>query len=178
MIRHLSFSKARGTAASGVLACVAICAAGCANPFLANYAGERWPRTREAAVVERAPAPDHVRWIGHSEFDAFEVLDDAAAIAAARAVGADLVEWDDHSIGDRVKWSSSPVLTNQWDGRMFNPATPVRQTEYRYEARFYRSDALGGAALSGQRDGDVEVEAPTSATDATRPVPKHDEPVP
>lgn len=126
--------------------------AGCANRFLQNYAGERWPQTREARVVDAAPAPNGVRWIGYSEFDAFDVLDDAAAIAAAKAVGADLVEWDDHSIGDRVKWSSSPVLTNQWDGRMFNPPEPMRATEYRYEARFYRSDALGGEVLSGRRE--------------------------
>ena len=142
--RHLTMAAILGTALLG----------GCTNPFAAHYVGERWPATSEARVVEQAPSPDGVRWIGHSEFDSFDMLTDAEAIAAARRVGADLVEWDDHSIGDRVKWSSSPVLWNQWDGKMFNPPEAMRQTEYRYEARFYRSDDLGGTLLSGRRDVD------------------------
>ncbi|MGA0286330.1 MAG: hypothetical protein ACO3YY_09360 [Phycisphaerales bacterium] len=140
---------------------------GCSNPFASHYVGERWPATSTARVLEQAPSPDGVRWIGHSEFDSFDVLTDAEAITAARQVGADLVEWDDHSIGDRVKWSSSPVLWNQWDGKMFNQPEAMRQTEYRYEARFYRSDSLGGRIISGRRDVDESSEPDTR--DENRP---------
>lgn len=130
--------------------------AGCANPFVEHYRGERWPTTRSAEVVLETPPSSDVRWIGHSTFDSFDPVSSAQAIAAAEAVGADRVEWHDQNLGLRKQWTSSPVLWNQWDGQMFNPAVPIERNEKRYDARFYRSKSLGGEAISGQFDPDAE----------------------
>ena len=130
--------------------------AGCANPFLEHYQGERWPATRSAEIVLETPPSNEVRWIGHSTFDSFDAVSSAQAVAAAEAVGADRVEWHDQNLGLQKQWTSSPVLWNQWDGQMFNPAVPIERNERRYDARFYRSNSLGGAAISGQFDPQAE----------------------
>ena len=138
----------------------------CTNPFLSNYVGERWPSVPAVELLDKPPAPETARWIGHSNFDSFDALTNQQAIAAARQVGADLVEWKDESLGEKVRWSSSPVLTNQWDGNMFNAPMANRQQEFRYEARFFRSKAIGGQAISGVN--------PAPPADAPKqPVPDH-----
>lgn len=140
--------------------------AACTNPFLASYEGEKWPAVTAVELLDKPPSPETARWIGHSNFDSFDTLTDAQAIAAARQVGADLVEWKDESLGEKVRWSSSPVLTNQWDGNMFNAPMANRQQEFRYEARFFRSKAIGGQAISGVN--------PAPPADAPKPpVPDH-----
>ena len=60
--------------------------AGCANPFVEHYRGERWPTTRSAEVVLETPPSSDVRWIGHSTFDSFDPVSSAQAIAAAEAL--------------------------------------------------------------------------------------------
>lgn len=138
--------------------------AGCSNPFLAHYQGERWPKTASAEVVLAPPPAGEVRWIGHSTFDSFDPVSSAQAIAAAESVGADRVEWHDQSLGLQKQWTSSPVLWNQWDGQMFNPAVPIERNENRYEARFYRSNALGGAAISGHFEPESEAKPDAAST--------------
>jgi hypothetical protein len=135
--------------------------AACSNPFLEHYQGERWPKTSSAEVVLETPSASEVRWIGHSNFDSFDAVTSSQAVAAAETVGADRVEWHDQNLGLRKQWTSSPVLWNQWDGQMFNPAVPIERNERRFEARFYRSKSLGGRAISGEPE--------PSAKDAAAP---------
>jgi hypothetical protein len=130
--------------------------AACSNPFLEHYQGERWPKTSLAEVVLETPPASEFRWIGHSNFDSFDPVSSAQAVAAAEAVGADRVEWHDQNLGLQKQWTSSPVLWNQWDGQMFNPAVPIERNEKRYDARFYRSKSLGGAATSGEPEPSAE----------------------
>lgn len=157
--------KTSRSAACPLVAALPLLAA-CSNPFLEHYQGERWPATRAAEVVLGPPPSSDVRWIGHSTFDSFDPATSAQAIAAAEAVGADKVEWHDENLGLQKQWTSSPVLWNQWDGQMFNPAVPIERNEKRYDARFYRSKSLGGEAISGDFEPEADV---TPSGDATPP---------
>lgn len=120
---------------------------GC-NPFIANYSGERWPPVSSASVVMQPPSPQSARWIGHADFTTTQVVGDADAIAAAKQVGADLVEWSDRDLGQTLEWTSVPVYMNAWSGQMVSAPVPVMREQYRYSARFFRSSGLGGAPTS------------------------------
>lgn len=133
---------------------------GC-NPFLTNYSGERWPPVKSAQVVMQPPSPEAARWIGRADFTSTGQFHDSEAIAAAEQVGADLVEWSDRDLGKTLQWTSQPVYVNTWRGNaygwgpyggwggtMASVPVPVVEEQYRYQARFYRSKALGGEPVS------------------------------
>lgn len=132
---------------------------GC-NPFLSNYSGEKWPPVAAASVVMQSPSPETVRWIGRADFTTTQVVGDADALAAARKVGADLVEWSDRDLGQTLEWTSVPVYTNAWSGQMASVPLPVMREQYRYSARFFRSDSLGGAPLSAPSGSETPREVP------------------
>lgn len=129
------------------IAAVSFGLSGC-NPFMSNYSGEKWPPVPAASVVMQAPSPQSARWIGHADFTTTQVVGDADAIAAAKQVGADLVEWSDRDLGQTLEWTSVPVYMNAWSGQMVNAPVPVMREQYRYSARFFRSSSLGGAPTS------------------------------
>ena len=113
------------------------------NPFLVNYSGEKLPKVKTVQVVMTAPDPDSVRWIGRSDFTSTRELKDAQAISAAKQVGADIVEWSDKDAGTRLEWTSAPVSYNAWTGNVASIPLPVVRSQFRYQARFYRSKSLG-----------------------------------
>jgi hypothetical protein len=129
------------------LAAISLGLLGC-NPLIANDSGERWPPVSAASVVVQAPTPQSVRWIGHADFTTTGVVGDADAIAAARQVGADLVERSDRDLGQTLEWTSVPVHMNAWSGQMANAPVPVMREQCRCSARFFRSNSLGGAPTS------------------------------
>lgn len=113
------------------------------NPFLVNYSGEKLPKVKTVQVVMTAPDPDSVRWIGRSDFTSTRELKDAQAISAAKQVGADIVEWSDKDAGTKLEWTSAPVSYNAWTGNVASIPLPVVRSQFRYQARFYRSKSLG-----------------------------------
>ena len=113
------------------------------NPFLANYSGEKMPKVKTVQVVMTAPDPDSVRWIGRSDFTSTRELKDQQAINAAKQVGADIVEWSDKDAGTKLEWTSAPVSYNAWTGNVGSIPLPVVRSQFRYQARFYRSKSLG-----------------------------------
>lgn len=143
--------------AAACLPCLTAC-----NPFLGNYSGERWPGVDSSRVVMETPSPGSARWIGRSDFTSTGHYGDAEALAAARTVGADLVEWRDRDLGSTLRWTTRPVAVEGWRGSAFGCGpygpwgrtvaevpVPVVEQAYRYQARFYRSNVLGGAPLDG-----------------------------
>ena len=145
----------------------ALVLAGC-SPFLNHYSGERWPKVKSAHVVMQAPSPDDVRWIGRSDFTSTRQLHDGDAIAAAKAVGADKVEWSDADDGKKLEWTSVPVAWNVWQGKAGFIPVPVVKEQFRYQARFYRSDSLGGDAISTGAGDAVSKTVPPAHTGETR----------
>jgi len=142
-------------------AAVSLCLLGC-NPFLGNYSGERWPEVAAARVVMDPPSPETARWIGRSDFTTTGHYGDAAALEAARRVGADLVEWHDRDLGATLSWTSEPAAIGGWRGSAFgfgpdrawadpvvDMPVPIVEQEDRYQARFYRSKSLGGEPRPG-----------------------------
>ena len=89
---------------------------GC-NPFLNHYSGERYPPVKKATVVMEPPSPEKVDWIGRADFTIDRKVGDAQAIAAAKQVGADIVEWSDADAGASLEWTSAPVAMNAWKTR-------------------------------------------------------------
>jgi len=135
------------------------CLLGC-NPFLGSYSGERWPEVAAARVVMDPPSPETARWIGRSDFTTTGHYGDAAALEAARRIGADLVEWHDRDLGATLSWTSEPTAIGGWRGSAFgygpdrawadpvvDVPVPIVEQEDRYQARFYRSKSLGGEPL-------------------------------
>jgi hypothetical protein len=147
------------TLTSAALAVLPLAMLGC-NPFLTNYSGEKWPPVSSAAVVMQAPSPQEARWIGRADFTTTQVVGDADAITAAKQVGADLVEWSDKDLGQTLEWTSVPVYMNAWNGQMVDAPVPVMREQYRYSARFFRSDSLGGTPRSSPAGGETPREVP------------------
>jgi len=130
------------------LAILALAAPCCSNPFLGSYVGERFPPVGSAAVITQPPSPQTARWIGRADFSTDAVIEPSQAIAAARAVGADLVEWSDRDTGTMLQWSSNTVSVSNWTGQISTAPMPVADTLFRCSARFYRSNSLGGSPLN------------------------------
>jgi hypothetical protein len=119
--------------------------AGCVtNPFLAGYTGERLDPVPAARVVTEEPAPGTAREIGKSGFQSTSgrTADESEAVEAARAVGADLVQWNAKQL-TREEWvESDPVYERRASGRgQFGSYYPIPGTRerWRYTARFWRS---------------------------------------
>ena len=126
--------------------------AGCVtNPFLAGYKGERLEPVPAARVVTEEPAPGTAREIGTSGFQSTSgrTADESEAIEAARAVGADLVQWNAKQL-TREEWvESDPVYERRASGRgQFASYYPIPGTRerWRYAARFWRSITSGEQA--------------------------------
>ena len=121
------------------------------NPFLNHYSGESWPPVKSARVVMEPPNPNSVRWIGRSDFVSERKLGDPAATSAAKQVGANIVEWSDTDAGTKLDWTDVPFSINAWTGKVGMIPLPVLHEQYRYQARFYRSDSLGGEPKEGSK---------------------------
>lgn len=131
------------------LACL-LTLGGC-NAFQQSYSGERWPAVASSRVVEEQPASTAATLIGQSTFVATEdQVGDDPAIACAKSVGADLVEWDKVDDGSVTQLESVPVFSGwNWHGGIgdIDIPIPVTKEQYRVHARFYRSRALGGSPI-------------------------------
>ena len=131
---------------------VAMLMLGGCNPFINHYSGEHYPPVKSAKVVMEPPSPDEVTWIGRAEFTIDRKVGDAQAIAAAKKVGADIVEWSDADAGASLEWTSAPVSMNAWKGQVGMIPLPVIKKQTRYQARFFRSDSLGGEPIKNAKD--------------------------
>ncbi|MBX3354404.1 MAG: hypothetical protein KF724_01745 [Phycisphaeraceae bacterium] len=131
----------------GALLSVVLAAGGCANPFLNHYQGTRAPRVSTAHVA--ILPPQNATLLGTSDFLIETVPGDPEAIAAAEAVGADIVQWD------RALLRQETTLHRQsLSGDGFTDGAPgAEATElpvvtegawYRIHARFWRSESRGG----------------------------------
>ena len=145
---------------------------GCAgvNQFDSSFVGERWPPVASAAVVADAPPDARARIIGESTFNTTnQFLGDDDARAAARAHGADLVRWERAWEGTATRLEAMPVYQSGIQNRgtfstyVFVPAS---KSMWRYFARYYRSNALGGTF-----DGYVGLPAKAPASTAPPPAP-------
>jgi len=125
-----------------ILAFVPLLAA-CGNPFLTNYRGARCPTLSSAHVAVQAPADATL--IGTSDFRTETAVGDVQAIGAARAVGADIVQWDRAFLRDDVVLDRNAALAGGMDDTTATGATapPGEGTWYRIHARFWRTNALG-----------------------------------
>ena len=132
------------------LPAVGLALVGC-NPFINHYSGERYPPVKTAKVVMEPPSPDKVDWIGRADFTIDRKVGDAQAIAAAKRVGADIVEWSDADAGASLEWTSAPVSMNAWKGEVGMIPLPVIKKQTRYQARFYRSESLGGEPIQNSK---------------------------
>jgi len=116
---------------------------GCSNPFLASYKGVRCPTVSTAHVSVRAPTDATL--IGRSDFVTDVALGNPEAIAAAEEVGADIVQWE-----RAFRRQDVALLRQSLAGDGLAPETiidlPVdaETNWYRFHARFWRSNALGG----------------------------------
>lgn len=134
-----------------VLTATGLILGGC-NPFINHYSGEHYLPVKTAKVVMEPPSPDTVKWIGRSDFTIERQVGDAQALAAAKKVGADIVEWSDSDAGNKLEWTSAPVSMNAWKGEVGMIPLPVIKKQFRYQARFYRSDSLGGEPIKNSKD--------------------------
>lgn len=143
----------RITRTACVLPIVAL-AACTSNPFLVAYRGDRLAPTASAAVVAEPPAADAAKELGTSTFATSDGRPgDAEAIAAARAVGADLVTWSKQQLS-RDQWvETDPVYDRRASGRgQFGTyvALPGSRERWNYDARFWRSVSAVPASPAAQ----------------------------
>jgi hypothetical protein len=148
----------------GIVLLLPLMLAAC-NPFVTNYSGEKWPAVKTATVVMTPPDPASVEWIGRSDFTSTATLRDVQAIAAAKEVGADFVEWSDTGAGKKLQWTSEPISVNAWSGNVGMIPLPVIRDEYRYQARFYRSKSLAGGGADFPRGHSMPEKVPPVKTD-------------
>ena len=125
---------------------------GCANPFLENYSGARFPATDHAVIM--MTHPEGQTPIGRSEFIATQMLGDREAIDAAKEVGANAVVWSKDYLNSTTDLTTrvQPVTSNTTTTIVgdVNAQVTTTQTDYqyipetrtnhwwRYEAAFYR----------------------------------------
>ena len=118
------------------------------NQFDSAFVGERWPPVASAAVVADAPPDSQARVIGESTFNTTnQFLGDSDACAAARAHGADLVRWERAWEGTATRLETMPIYQSGIQNRgTFSTYVfvPANKSMWRYFARYYRSNALGG----------------------------------
>ena len=130
----------------GMLGGLVLLAAGCSNPYLANYQGQKFPRTTSVVVVTTTPASEQAHLIGVSTFAATNDPGRDAAVAAAEDIGANMVQWDRSYQGTSTQLELQPIFGPYtsgaaWaeGGSMVDVEQPVREKWYRYHARFYRN---------------------------------------
>ena len=119
-----------------------------------------------ATVVMEPPSPEKVDWIGRADFTIDRKVGDAQAIAAAKQVGADIVEWSDADAGASLEWTSAPVSMNAWKGEVGMIPLPVIKKQTRYQARFYRSESLGGEPIQNPKSQPMPSKVPPVDADA------------
>ena len=115
-------------------ACALAALSSCANPFLENYSGTKFPVT-EQAVILMAPPQDQSP-IGRSAFIATQVLGDDEAIAAAQEVGATAVVWSKSYLNSTTDLTTrvQPVTSNTTTTIVgdVNAQVTTTQTDYQY----------------------------------------------
>lgn len=114
---------------------------GCSNPFMTHYQGDRCPVVPTAHVATQTPA--NATLIGTSNFRSDVAVGDAEALGAARAVGANIVQWDRAFLRDDVVLERTPTLAGGMSEVSTMAAEPEAGTWFRIHARFWRSNALG-----------------------------------
>jgi len=156
--------------------------AGCSNPFLANYHGARCPQVPSAHVA--TDPPQNATLIGTSDFKTEAALGDMEAIGAARAVGANIVQWDRAFLRDEVVLSRDAALAGGMDDASVTGAAPPPGTGtwYRFHARFWRSDSLGSipdsTAPTAPTATNATAEAPTEPSSTAAAAETPTEPAP
>ena len=118
---------------------------GCTNLYLAHYQGKQFASTSEAKRVMVAPEASTADLIGISTFSTDETVGDEQAIVAAKRVGASRVQWDRSFQGKSTQLELRPMFGpytsgTAWaeGGSLIGVETPVKESWYRYHARFYR----------------------------------------
>ncbi|MEY4786858.1 MAG: hypothetical protein RL692_752 [Planctomycetota bacterium] len=112
---------------------------GCSNQFLTTYQGERFEATTSPTVVIARPANSGL--IGSSDFVSAAGFGEPEAVSAARAVGADSVQWS-RGLDNRDATAGAGVVKSS-----LSPTGPVSSWAsvqpggfvYRYVARYYKS---------------------------------------
>ena len=106
----------------------------CANPFLENYSGQRFPATEQAVILMEAPEDQSP--IGRSAFIATQVLGDDEARAAAQEVGATAVVWSKSYLNSTTDLTTrvQPVTSNTTTtiAGDVNAQVTTTQTDYQY----------------------------------------------
>ena len=119
---------------------VPILLTGCTNVFVANYAGETHPPTRNARVV--ASAPEGATLIGTSSFVTSEEVTNSEAVYAAKQVGANAVKWSKDFQSQTTEYTTEPIYTrNNAEGetvQRISVPVPTTVNWYRVKARFWR----------------------------------------
>lgn len=122
-----------------VPAAFALFMGGCSNQFLTTYQGERFEATTSPTVVIARPANSGL--IGSSTFVSAAGFGEPEAVSAARAVGADSVQWS-RGLDNRDATAGAGVVKSS-----LSPTGPVSSWAsvqpggfvYRYVARYYKS---------------------------------------
>jgi hypothetical protein len=145
-------TPATPAALATALATAAALAGGC-NAFLESYTGRRFAPTTQAEVVAQAPPESQAQLIGESAFvttDQFQ--GDGQALEAARAVGAQMVQWDRAWAGQQTRLETMPI----YQRGVANTGTfvtyvylPESKSMWRYFARYWRLRAPGDAPTPG-----------------------------
>lgn len=119
--------------------------AGCANPYVTNFKGTKFPRTNSAKRVMESPDSSQADLIGTATFSSTVAPGDGDAISAAEEVGANMVQWDSTYQGTSTALELEPVFGPYtsgaaWaeGGSLIDVEHPVTERWFRYHARFYR----------------------------------------
>lgn len=137
----------------------AVALTGCTNEFLASYKGERFASTLSPSVVTSKPA--NCGLIGTSNFVSAGGFGAPEALDAARAVGAESVQWS-RGLDSRDGAAGAGVVQAS-----LSPTGPVSSWApvqpggllYRYVARYYRV----GVSDSPQADASATLPASGAA---------------
>lgn len=111
---------------------------GCSNQFLTSYRGERFDPTTDPGIVSLQPA--NTGLIGSSNFVSGGSLGQPEAIAAARAVGAEFVQWSrglDSKVAPAGAGTVQASLSPTGPMSSWAPVQPGAML-YRYVARYYK----------------------------------------
>lgn len=116
------------------IAGVIVFLSGCANPFLENYSGTRYPSTENALILMAVPQDEQP--IGRSEFIVSQVVGDKEAIEAACEVGATAVVWSKSYLNSTTDLTTriQPVTSNTTTtiSGDINAQVTTTQTDYQY----------------------------------------------
>lgn len=121
---------------------------GCSNEFLTSYRGERFAPTENPQLVLVHPSTSGL--IGTSNFVSGSGYGQSEALAAARDVGADFVQWSRGlDAGNRPAGAGvvSASLTPTGSMSSWSPSQPGSFL-YRYVARYYKSGVKDSGAAT------------------------------